>query len=129
MGRVPLPGGGGPEGPPPKLAPPSPSVVVDARPVGRADRLTVGLRRWPVGAVTVTVCGGAVRRGSADCDLRGSQGAAVGPAGSATAIMALTPPTPCPCVVMVWSPTHALLQTAPIHPARSRAKAPKLDHS
>jgi hypothetical protein len=91
-----------------------PTVAVQPRRARPDGRLRVDLAGWPVGAVTISVCGGRVRRGSLDCDQRQSVGVFVGPAGIATNTVLMTPPIACPCVVRVSTATNGLVRLAPV---------------
>jgi hypothetical protein len=65
-------------------------------------RRMVQLDGWPQGVFTVSVCGNEARRATQDCEVSGSQGAAVGVSGSAlVAFPTAPPPIGCPCVLRV----------------------------
>ncbi|MFI6760858.1 hypothetical protein ACIBF5_17165 [Micromonospora sp. NPDC050417] len=88
--------------PGPSPTPGPPRIVVDQARPAAGDRITVRLTGWPVGPVSIELCGNAGRRGSVDCAVHASVQTSVAAAGAAAATLTVTvPPVGCPCVVRV----------------------------
>ena len=100
----------------PTLAAPGPQVSVSSPTAKVGDMVIVTLNGWPVGPVTVSVCGNRGARGSADCDLEGAQGVGIANSGTDTIVQLNVgrPPPPCPCVVRVADASNAVVRTVPI---------------
>jgi len=91
------------------------SVTLSTQQVAPGDLLVVHLSGWPDGAVTMSTCGNDARRGSADCDLIGSQAIRTDiDNGPTYEFRVTTPPTPCPCVVRVADTAERSVRTVPV---------------
>lgn len=99
------------QAPPPA---PGPRVVVNrtASPAGPVD--VVRLEGWPSGAVDISVCGNGARRGSQDCDPRGTRTVDIRADGTAETAIDLVPPLGCPCAVRASSLGGAVTVVEPV---------------
>lgn len=81
---------------------------------GETVRLTIV--GFAARSVTAAICGNEARRGSADCDMRGSVGVVLDPTGGPTVALvpASAPPSPCPCVVRVATADFRQIAVAPL---------------
>lgn len=92
----------------------APTVVLSRYEANPGDVLDVTIAGFTSRVVTVTVCGNRGLRGSSDCDMTASESAKMNEDGSSR-VAKLTisaPPTPCPCIVRVSSPTNDQVATA-----------------
>jgi len=96
--------------------PATPTVqVTPATDVALGQRILVDLDHWPIGIVTVSVCGNGARRGTQDCDLPSSESTSTLPDKKVSvALTVMRPPVDCPCVVRVSTSASRLVQLAPI---------------
>jgi len=106
-------------------ASPAPTVrVEDQHGVAGPVRM-VQLDGWPMGAVTIAVCGDAARRGSEDCDAVGAKVAAVPLGGAAaTRLPSLTPPIDCPCVLRAATRDQQTVVLVPLEVPGRRVMRP-----
>jgi len=94
---------------------PNASIDVSSQQVAIGDVILVTPSGWPDGPVTMSVCGNDGRRGSADCDLLGSQAVRVNAGTAQTFELRITrPPVPCPCVVRVSSTADQIVRSIPV---------------
>lgn len=93
-----------------------PVVTVDPPAARPGEPVAVTISGFESVTVTVAVCGNLARRGSADCDVRSSEGLFPGLGGGedGTRLFVTEPPAPCPCVVRVANSTHDEVATAPL---------------
>jgi hypothetical protein len=96
--------------------PTAPSLEV--RPVEAAPGETVRVNGWDWPAlelVTVELCGGEARRGSADCVQQATRSIPTNRNGELIGALELAiPPVPCPCVVRAWVPGRTEALVAPV---------------
>jgi hypothetical protein len=100
----------------PALAQSGPSVVLDNLKAWPGESLIVSLSGFKSSYVTSTVCGNLAKRGSADCDMRGSTTDNIKSTTGVTLVEVIvsSPPVPCPCIVRVSSTTQGEFGVAPI---------------
>jgi hypothetical protein len=92
-----------------------PTVIVSPASAEPGGRVQVWLDNWPVGVVTVQVCGNAARRGSQDCDNVGAHAVPIRDGRGVQFILGLTtPPVGCPCVVRATTTASDVVRAAPI---------------
>lgn len=93
-----------------------PSVTVDPPAARPGEPVAVTVSGFESMTVTVAVCGNLARRGSADCDVRSSEGLSPGLGGGedGTRLFVTEPPVPCPCVVRAANSSHDEVATAPL---------------
>ncbi len=85
-----------PSGPPA----PAPAIGVAPGPLLPGAPVEVTLANFPPGIVNLEVCGGAARRGSADCAVGDARSVVVGGDGPIRVeLRVAAPPSPCPCVL------------------------------
>ncbi|MBV8690431.1 MAG: hypothetical protein JOY57_02135 [Actinobacteria bacterium] len=77
------------------------TITLDRNVVRPGENIIVQFHNWKARAVTLSVCGNLASRGSADCDLVGSQGVPMSRFSpeTVTAFAVTAPPTTCPCVL------------------------------
>lgn len=92
----------------------APTVAIEQTSTATGPVWIVRLEAWPNSPVNVSICGDAARRGSQDCDQRGTQTVRIQADGSASTTLAMTPPIGCPCVVRAETLTHDLVVTLPV---------------
>ena len=91
------------------------AVIVPHGVVTPGAVITVALRGWSPGTITVGTCGNAARRGSQDCALQGDVAVAIRRGVPAAVNLTVEPPpVPCPCVVRATTATGDVVRTAPI---------------
>lgn len=101
-----------------------PAVRLDQGSTKIGARVVVRLAGWPVGTVSVELCGNQARRGSVDCAVASASTIAVGASGSAVTEVSVTqPPVACPCVVRARQATGGTVWVAPIAVTGVRARA------
>lgn len=95
---------------------PGPSAELDRTSLTVGDDVVVTVSGFEARTVSIAVCGNEARRGTVDCDLRGSAGLQLNGDGTATAIQIVVrrPPAPCPCVVRVASRSNDEIAVAPL---------------
>lgn len=92
-----------------------PTVSLDRAEAAPGDSLIVTVSGFDARPVTISVCGNEARRGSADCDMRGSRARETQPDGPiGTDLTVTAPPTPCPCIVRVSTQDNRMIGVAPI---------------
>lgn len=96
--------------------PAGPSVELDRTSLVLGDDVVVTVSGFENRTVSVSVCGNEARRGTVDCDLRGSAGLQLNADLSPTTIQIVVrrPPAPCPCVVRVASRSNDEIALAPV---------------
>ena len=92
-----------------------PSVLVDQGTASPGDRVRVSVEGFDAPYVTVSICGNQARHGSTDCDMVGSKGFELRPAGALTwtELVVTEPPAPCPCVIRVSTPLNDIVSAIP----------------
>jgi hypothetical protein len=93
-----------------------PTVSLDRYELAPGERVKLTIAGFRSQVVDMMFCGNEGRRGSVDCDVRGTQSREMNSDGSPTpAEMPVTaPPTPCPCIVRVASSDNREVVVAPI---------------
>jgi hypothetical protein len=93
-----------------------PSIDLSRSKVSLDERISVTIANFEASAVTISLCGNDGLRGSADCNNEFSKGVRLNGDGTATMVQfgVATPPTPCPCIVRVFSANNDEVATAPI---------------
>lgn len=93
-----------------------PAVVPDVTDVEIGQRVRMTITGFEAPVVIMAVCGNEARRGSVDCDNRGSQARETNLDGTPTigSVVVAAPPAPCPCIIRVTSDTNDEVAVAPI---------------
>jgi hypothetical protein len=92
-----------------------PTVSIDRSEAAPGDSVIVTVAGFDARPVTISVCGNEARRGSVDCDMRGSRARETQPDGPiGTDLTVSAPPTPCPCIVRVSTQDNRMIAVAPI---------------
>lgn len=92
-----------------------PTVWLDRAEATPGDSVIVTVSGFDARPVTISVCGNEARRGSVDCDMRGSRARETQPDGPiGTGLTVSAPPTPCPCIVRVSTQDNRMIAVAPI---------------
>ena len=92
-----------------------PIVSLDRAEAAPGDAVIVTVSGFDARPVTISVCGNEARRGSVDCDMRGSRARETQPDGPiGTDLTVGAPPTPCPCIVRVSTQDNRMIAVAPI---------------
>jgi len=94
----------------------SPVVVPDTYQIEPEQVVDVSFAGFASRTVTVSLCGNAGIRGSADCNLAASESSRTNPDRSPRLVQlaASPPPVPCPCLIRVASPTNDEVATAAV---------------
>ena len=94
---------------------PEPTITVSPAAAEPGGRVLVWLDHWPLGVVTVQVCGNNVQRGSQDCDNVGARSIPVRDDTTVQFQLLLTaPPVGCPCVIRAATSGNDVVRAAPI---------------
>lgn len=106
-----------------------PTVSLDRSEATPGDPVIVTVAGFAARPVTISICGNEARRGSVDCDMRGSRARETQPDGPIGADLVVSPPpTPCPCIVRVSTQDNRMIAVAPIviigHPVADVVGAP-----
>lgn len=93
-----------------------PTVVLDRYEMSPGERVQLTIAGFRSDVVNMTFCGNEGRRGSADCNARGTQARETNDDGTPTpAEMSVSaPPVPCPCILRVSSVDNLEVAVAPI---------------
>ena len=93
-----------------------PAVVLDQDEAEIGDRLVMTISGFQARVVDITVCGNEARRGSVDCDNRGTRARETNDDGAPTPahVIVTAPPVACPCIVRVTSRDNLELAVAPV---------------
>lgn len=103
-----------------------PRVTIDRGEAAPGETVVARVDGFTGNAVTVSVCGNAARRGSADCNMASSATEGLGEDGTAVEELRVQPPPgPCPCVVRVTSTSTLDVAATPLvvlgHPTGAAA--------
>jgi hypothetical protein len=92
-----------------------PTVALDRYELAPGDRVQLTLAGFSSPVVSMAFCGNEARRGTVDCNVRGTQAREINSDGSPTlAIMNVSaPPAPCPCIVRVASRDNVEVAVVP----------------
>ncbi len=93
-----------------------PKVLLESVEAEVGDRLVMTISGFRSRVVDITVCGNEARRGSADCDNRGTRTREANDDGAPTPahVIVTAPPVACPCIVRVASRDNLELAVAPV---------------
>lgn len=91
----------------------SPSISIDRAEAAVGEAVIVTVSGFDARPVTISVCGNEARRGSADCDMRGSRARETQPDSPVGAELVVdAPPMPCPCVVRASTQDNSVIAVA-----------------
>lgn len=94
----------------------SPTVVPDVTDLQIGQRVRMTITGFEAPVIIMAVCGNEARRGSVDCDNRGSQARETNLDGTPTigSVVVGAPPAPCPCIIRVTSDNNDEVAVVPI---------------
>ena len=110
-----------------------PTVTLDRYELTPGERVKLTISGFTADYVNMVFCGNEGRRGSVDCNVRGTQARETEDNGAPTAAeMPVTaPPVPCPCIIRISSTNNQEIAVAPItlvgHPVAEVVGSPPTD--
>lgn len=93
-----------------------PTVGLDRYELSPGDRVALTITGFRADVVNMSFCGNEGRRGSSDCNVRGTQARETEDGGAPTQaqMTVVAPPAPCPCIIRVASQDNLEVAVAPI---------------